>query len=144
MNKKYFLFIGIGILIILFISLLIFGKNEDNSVVLLNMTKLQEKIKNKDTFVLVITQDGCSHCKNYEPIMDTVSQKYNISLYNLNLTTLSSNEYAELKKIANINSTPTTLFFVDGEEESTLNRLIGETSETKLVEKLKKLGYIKE
>lgn len=116
--------------------------NNDTKVITVSFSELESKINNKDDFVLVISQDGCSHCKNYSPIIDRVSSKYDIEIYNLNLTKLISEDAKKLNNIANINATPTTIFFKNGEEVSTLNRINGEASEKKLVEKLKKLGYI--
>ena len=49
-----------------------------------------------------------------------------------------------VKNVANISGTPTTIFIENGEEKSTLNRLVGNVAEYKLVDKLKTMGYINE
>ena len=116
--------------------------DKKSNVVLINYSELEKKVNNKDDFVLVITQEGCSHCKNYTPVIEKVSKKYNINIYDLSLTDLSDEESKKISTIANVSGTPTTVFFKNGNEESTLNRINGETSESKLVDKLKKLGYI--
>ena len=118
------------------------NNNQKSNVVSIKFSELKEKIENKDDFVLVITQEGCSHCKNYAPTIKKVSNKYDIKIYDLDLTKLSDEEKKELVTIANVSGTPTTIFFKDGEEKSTLDRLNGAVSESKLVSKLKKLGYI--
>ena len=118
------------------------NNNQKSNVVSIKFSELKEKIENKDDFVLVITQEGCSHCKNYAPTIKKVSNKYDIKIYDLDLTKLSDEEKKELVTIANVSGTPTTIFFKDGEEKSTLDRLSGAVSESKLVSKLKKLGYI--
>ena len=69
-------------------------KKEDkkSNVVAIKFNELKEKIDNKDDFVLVVTQEGCSHCKNYAPTMKKVSIKYDIKIYDLDLTKLTDNE----------------------------------------------------
>lgn len=120
------------------------NKKENKSITYINVSKLKEKINNKEDFVLVFTQEGCGHCESYYPVIESVAKKYNVKIYNINLTSLEKNEINEVNKIASINGTPTTLFFINGEEQTTLNRINGDTTEQKLVKKLKKLGYIKE
>ena len=117
-------------------------EDENSNVVSIKFEDLKKKIDAKEDFVLVITQEGCSHCQNYAPTIKKVSNKYNIKIYDLSLTALSDDDKKELVTIANVSGTPTTIFFKNGEEESTLNRLVGAVSESKLVAKLKKLGYI--
>ena len=41
-------------------------------------------------------------------------------------------------------ATPTTIFIKDGKEASLLNRLEGDLSESRVVEKFKKMGFIEE
>jgi len=120
----------------------IFSKTDKNNFVFISYTELEKKIKNKENFVLVVTQEGCSHCKNFNPTVKKVANNYNIKIYDLNLTKLSDEESKKISTIANISGTPTTIFYKNGEEESTLNRINGETSEKNLINKLKKLGYI--
>lgn len=119
------------------------SKTSKSNVVFIDVEQLEEKIKNKDSFVLVFTQDGCSHCQTYAPVLESVSKKYDIKIYDLNLTKVKSADISRVNTIASISGTPTTVFYKNGEEETTLNRINGDTSESKLVEKLKKLGYIK-
>ena len=142
-HKINFAIVIVVILIVAGVAFFLLSKNmQTGSVKSISISELKEKIDNKDSFILVITQDGCSHCQNYAPIIREISEEYNIKIYDLNLTNLTKDEKDELINIANVNGTPTTLFFKNGEEESTLNRINGEASSSKLVNKLKKLGYI--
>ncbi len=150
MKKKILIIIPI----LLVIGLLIFGvfiknknkenDNSNNKIVELSMADLNKKIEDKDTFILLITQTGCSHCEAFLKTVKNTIKDYDIVFYDINLTNLSSDEQGQLKLIANTSGTPTTVFIKDGVEETTLNRIVGETSEAKLVEKLTKQGYIKE
>lgn len=150
MKKKILIIIPI----LLVIGLLIYGvfiknknkenDNSNNKIVELSMADLNKKIEGKDTFILLITQTGCSHCEAFLKTVKNTIKDYDIVFYDINLTNLSSDEQGQLKLIANTSGTPTTVFIKDGVEETTLNRIVGETSEAKLVEKLTKQGYIKE
>ena len=148
MKKKTYLIILIILLILLFVSLgvlYIRKKEEENTLVYeINMQQLEEKINNKDTFILVMTQTGCVHCQSYLPTIKKVSREYGVTFYVLNRAKLSKEEYNRLNDIANISGTPVTIFIVDGEEKTALNRLTGSIEKSRLVEKLISEGYINE
>lgn len=133
-NKK------IKIIIILGMIFLITGCK--NNLERIDYNDLKEKVKNEETFILEISQDNCSHCEEFTPRLKNILDTYNIKAYNLNLTYLSKDDYDELNKDYNIEGTPTTIFFKKG-KELTNNRINGSTSDKKLINILKRLGYIK-
>lgn len=145
MAKKMILFLSI---LILFFSILFYAttKNEKNTslVTFITMSTLKEKLENKDSFVLILSQDGCSHCEAYLKTVDNVISKYNVTIYDLNLSKLNNSEKNELSSLFSISGTPTTVFITEGEEKTSLNRIVGELEKDKLTQKLKNLGYIKE
>ena len=47
-----------------------------------------------------------------------------------------------MKDIANVQSTPQTLFFVDGQEHSTTSRIVGAVKKSNIISRLKAMGYI--
>lgn len=110
----------------------------------INISELKEKIDNKDSFILVITQDSCSHCKAYLPVINDVAKTYNITIYDISQTNLSDEDATYLKNIASISGTPTTVFIVEGVEKTTTNRLVGNVPKYRVIEHLKALGYINE
>ena len=121
-----------------------FNKTEYPYIHELTFNELESKLNNQDSFVLIITQTGCSHCEAYLLVVQNVSNKYKVDFYVLNRTNISDEERTKLKNIANISGTPTTLFYTSGEEKSALNRLVGQATEYRLVEKLTSEGYIYE
>ena len=121
-----------------------FNKTEYPYIHELTFKELESKLNNQDSFVLIITQTGCSHCEAYLPVVQNVSDKYKVDFYVLNRTNISDEERTKLKNIANISGTPTTLFYTSGEEKSALNGLVGQATEYRLVEKLTSEGYIHE
>ena len=151
MKKNILTIIGI-ILVCLAVIGLVFAsktlnqknKEEDNHLIEISITELQEKVNNKETFILLISQTNCSHCAEYKPVLKEVLTKYDILAYEIDETKLSEKENGILKNIANISGTPTTVFIVDGEEANTQNRLIGAANKNKIINRLKAMNYIKE
>ena len=121
-------------------------KKSDKYLVEISIAELQEKIDKKETFILVVTKDGCSYCESYKPVIKDVLEEYDVVAYNINQTKLTTEEdqntYEEL--VPNITGTPTTVFFKNGEETTVSNRLVGAVKRDKVVDRLKALGYITE
>ncbi len=112
-----------------------------SNIVSITVSELEAKIQNKETFILVVSQTGCSHCKQYLPELNRTLKKINLTAYDLNVTGLKSEEATTLNKYINFSGTPTTFFYRDGEEKTTLNRITGYADEIKILERLKSLGY---
>jgi len=102
------------------------------------------KIEHKDDFVLYVGNKSCSHCKDFEPKLKSVINDYKITVYKIDTATLSTDEYAEFISPIGEIGTPTVLFFYDGAESGTSNRINGDVSKDKVIEKLKANDYIKD
>jgi predicted bacteriocin transport accessory protein len=113
-----------------------------NNLKTIKYDEFEKMINNKETFILEISQNGCSHCNEYNPIIKKVLKDNNITAYNLNISYISNKEYDKLKEEYNFSGTPTTMFFNKGEEIFS-SRIVGSTSETKLTKTLKRLKYVK-
>ena len=109
----------------------------------ISFAEFKEKMINKDTFALYIGNEGCSHCVSYLPTLKSVVNEYNITLYHLDNSKLSKDESSSLKNYISITGTPTVAFITDGEEETTLNRIVGEASKEETIKRFKTNGYIK-
>lgn len=144
-NKNLILYILIAIIVVIGILLvykLAFKTNENTNLVDITVNELENKITNKETFILVISQTGCSHCEQYLPELNRTLKEVNLNAYVINLSKLSSEEATTLNKYVNVSGTPTTVFFHEGEEATTLNRISGYAPKVKIKERLKSLGYI--
>ena len=149
--KKITVFI-IGLLIILLLSgltaFIIYKHVEKNKPVkdpyyhTLNYQSFKKKIDKGDNFILVIHQTGCPHCANYLPIVKDVTNEYKIDIYNINTSDLSDKDKNSFNSIVHYSGTPTTIFMFNGVETTPLNRMVGETNKTTLVQRLKSLGLI--
>ena len=126
------------------VALLICGcKKDENHIIEINYSNLKEKLNNKESFVLYIGNENCAHCQSYKPVLTSVLNDYDIDIYHLDNTKLTVDEYNEFKSILNVSGTPTIIFITDGEEETTLNRIVGEKTKQETIDRFKTNGYIK-
>lgn len=153
MQKKKNIILGVlvCVLVILVCTLLFVlgkkynpSKGDYKSVINIDLAGFKEKVANKEKFVLVVTQTGCSHCLAYLPVLEEVGEEYKLTFYDINMTDLSDEDKTEFNKLVRISGTPTTIFYTDGEEQSTTTRLVGEKSKEKIISRLKSEGYINE
>ncbi len=105
-------------------------------------TTLEEKVKNKESFVVLIIQNGCIHCEKFQPVFDDFAEENNIEYVKLNLTNMSSIDGNSLNANYEISGTPTLLIFKNGVEQKELT-ISGEATKNVLKETFKKAGYIK-
>lgn len=144
MKKKNIIFIIAIILLITIISLLIFNKQTKGEFTKINYNQIKEKIKNKDNFILIVSRTTCSHCLDYKPKVKEITKEYNIKVYYIDYDEESKTNQDKLLNDLNLDgSTPITMFFKKGEETSLMDRLNGDLSKSKVIEKLKKMGFIK-
>ena len=98
---------------------------------------------------------------NYAVSITKSDSTYNVTIYykgeaidngsfvqgtdsDIDLLELSDKEEASLMSEFPITGTPTTIFITDGVEEDTHNRIDGNLKKSKIIEKLKDSGYIKD
>ena len=145
MNKKNNIILTIAI--ILFIGLIIFlviNHEEVKTGALEELTykEVQEKIDNKEDFVIVLSQTTCSHCAEYKPTIKQIAKKHKITIYYLDYDKYKKQEKKIIEKFNFDGGTPTTFFYKDGKETSVMNRLIVNVTSSKVIAMLKKLEYI--
>lgn len=144
-NKNNILTIGIIAILVLAIILIIYGQIERQNYGLKEITyeEITTKKENKEDFILIVSRSDCSHCATYKPKVQQISKDYKIITYYINIDYLSNKE--EFLSEFNLKgSTPMTLFFKNGKETSVLNRLEGDLSTSKILEKFEELGFIEQ
>ena len=119
-------------------------KSRDKYFALISYKDLMNKIDNKEDFVLVISKTDCSHCLEYKPKVSSVANEYKIMIYYIDIDKLTQKQSAKIKEVFNYSGTPTTIFIIDGTEETAANRIVGEAKREKIVAKLKSNGFIDE
>lgn len=149
MKKKLLIFLGlalsIGAIVAIVYAAITLNKQqeiEDNYLIELSYKELEEKIKNKDSFMLIYTQSNCSHCHQFKPVLKKTLAKQDLYGYEIVLDKLETSDRAKLNDIANVSNTPTIVFIKDGQEINSSSRLVGARSEEEIINKLKYLGYI--
>ena len=103
---------------------------------------VMEKLENKETFVLLLSQTTCSHCAEFKPKLAKVAKKYEAEIYYIEVNLINEEQKKKFKEYINYSSTPTTVFIRNGEEATSANRISGNVSEEKIVDKLKSNGFI--
>ena len=149
MKKKLLILTGLvlsigAIMAIIYAAITLNKQQEIESNYLIELTykELEEKINNKESFVLIYTQTTCSHCHEFKPILKRTLAKQNFYGYEIVLDKLEKADRAKLNDIANVSGTPTMVFIKNGQEINSSSRLVGIRSEDEIVNKLKYLGYI--
>lgn len=127
-----------------FLTLLTGCENKKDSYLKdLSYKELEEKVNNKEEFFFVVTRDGCSHCEEFVPVLEKILNDNKIVGYNYNLAKQSDEENGKFDELFAVDGTPTTIFVKDGQEVSIMQRINGNVSEDKVIQKLKNNGYIK-
>ncbi len=137
-NITIYIFIIIGIVCLIISLFLTLSKNIiiDNHIIEINYDSYREIIKKNEYSIIILTSATCQHCKNYKPAVNRVANDYNITVYDLNVNSLSYNEYLEIhdKYIALKDSysngrpsilIPTTIITKNGEEVDSILNDIG-------------------
>ncbi len=139
------LLIVIGIVLVVVLACLYFfdAFAKDNYCTEITFEQLEEKMNNKDTFIIFFGSTICSHCKDFQPTLNRVIKEYDIIIYYLNVHNLTDEEHSDLLALINYGSSTPKLYFVEEGEYSQYNALSGNRSYNEVVEKLEKNGYIK-
>ena len=132
----------IPIIILIVIAVYLITINTGGSFQELKSNDVIKKINNKDTFVLCVSQTTCSHCMMYKPTLKSLANKHNITIYYVDIDLFDEKEEKEFSKYIHIDGTPTTIFYINGEEKTSAYRISGNAPGNKVEEKLKKLKFI--
>ena len=144
MKKKNTLFIIIVIIFLSIIGILLINQlnNQTGELIKTNYKQITKKIDNKEDFILIISRSNCSHCISYKPKVEQIAKKYKIVVYYIDYDEEEKKDEL-LKELKLDGSTPITLFFKNGKETSILNRLEGDVDNDKIIDKFKKMEFVK-
>lgn len=142
-NSNLIWIIAIVILVLLLAFLIINKAISKGNLVELTYDEFVQKIDNEESFVLCVSRTTCSHCATYKPKLESVAKDYAIDLYYIDIDKYSEEEQEEFEKIINFNdTTPTTVFLREGKETTTSNRLVGDASTSRIIDKLKSNDFV--
>ncbi len=115
-----------------------------NNISSIEYKDLIKKFDNKETFILYIGSSECSQCKSFSPKFETVITDYNIKdVYELDLSKLSDKDKLKFNTFVNVSGTPNVVFITKGEEANSFNRINGNISTPRIIERLKANNIIK-
>ncbi|MEG2351203.1 MAG: thioredoxin family protein [Bacilli bacterium] len=109
----------------------------------ISLNDFKQMIVDKKSFAIYVGNDSCSACVAYKPTLTKVANEHKLTIYYLDNSKLSSDEFKDFSNYLNVTGTPTIAFIENGEEETSLNRITGVTDEKSTIEKFKTNGYIK-
>lgn len=132
-----------GFILAIIVAFILCGCNKKSNIKEISFDEFKNKMENKESFVLYVGNENCSHCEAYKPILESVLEEYGIFIYHIDNSKLTDKESSEFTRYLSISGTPTVTFITNGEEESTLNRIVGEKTKEATIEKFKINGYIK-
>ena len=142
-NNNLIWLIAIVILVLLVAFLIINKAISKGDLVELTYDEFTEKIDNEESFVLCVSRTTCSHCATYKPKLENVAKDYGIDLYYIDIDKYSDEEQEEFVKVINFNdTTPTTVFLKNGKETTASNRINGDVSTNRIIDKLKSNDFI--
>lgn len=141
MKKHLGLIILIIIILTLAIIAVVFSEDDTKYIKEISINKVIEKQENKDSFILFIKQNGCSHCVEFTPTFMSVLRQYDLKAYELNLSNLTEEENEIFYDTFDTTGTPTVLFFENGTES--LIKIEGAQPKSKVISKLESTGFIK-
>ena len=145
MKKNNLIIIICCILLVSLIALLLFNNNKESYTLKpITFKEVKELVKNKEDFIIILSQSTCSHCALYKPKAKLVAEEYNINIYYLDYDLDEKNKSKILEYFNFDGSTPQTFFFKEGKEISVMERLSGDVNKEEIINKLKKLEYIEE
>ena len=131
-------------LVILFFSLIFITGcgNKRTTYNEISYSDYKMMVENKESFPLVIGSSTCSACSMFKPTMEVFISKYNIDVKYIDISKLSDEEYKEFSVLVGFKSTPTTVFYKDGEQSSSYFRIVGSAGLSSVVDAYKRMGYI--
>lgn len=117
---------------------------EYSNIKKISLKTLKKMIAKEEDFILLISQTYCSHCIEYKPIFNEALIDSNLIGYELDIATLSENDYYEFADLfPTVDGTPTTLFFKEGKEISEESRMVGYQEKESVLEAFTENGFKK-
>lgn len=130
--------IGIIALVVVVIIYVAYTKDNKEYFISLNYEELNNKIENKDSFMLCVSSTTCSHCAQFKPKLKEIANDYKVELYYTDVDLYSEEDNKEFSDTYKITGTPTTLIFIDGKEVSVMSRIEGDVSKDKIINAITK------
>lgn len=156
MKKKDYILIGVAVLFIVASFFLTGNKKEEprdyNSI--LSNVEIKNAVNSisydyfdaltqtsKENKIIYLGSASCSWCSKFKPILEDITNEYNLAVYYIDLATVSQSEYNKITEAVgdNFSGTPTTLIM---KGSTVVDALGGYTEKENVVNFFKKNGFI--
>ena len=97
-------------------------------------------LNNQDNFLIIFSQTGCSHCKDFKPKINKIAKENKFIVYYLEIDKIDSETYNTFKDEYDFTGTPTTFVVKKGIIK---DKIVGNVTDEQLSEFLKNNEYIK-
>ena len=103
-NKTVNIIIIIGIVFLIASLILMLTRNKkiDNHIIDISYDEYKEIISKDEYSIILFTSPTCTHCQSYKPYVNYVCDDYDLIVYDLNLSSLSYDQYIEIHDKYNI------------------------------------------
>lgn len=132
-NRKYWY--GFMIVLIVMIMMMWLGnqKEEAGKIETLTISELKAKIKDNDSFPLMITSEYCIHCKELKELLDGYFKKHSLTIYEVSIDVESKQQEELMKEIKELFpsyvGTPNLFYIEEGRVISQYDNMNGELNE---------------
>lgn len=126
--------------IIILVALLLVSGCSKSYLKEISYDEYKKLLEDEETFILEVMSDDCTACKDFRPKLKDVASSYKIEVKYINIDKLTADQYDELA----VSATPTVIFYIDGEEETTAARIVGSVKREKIISKFKASGFIED
>lgn len=112
-----------------FVSEEVEDNDEYEKIQMINVAEFEKRIKEKENMLIIITEQTCLYCLEYEPIVEEVLQEQNRVMYELDTFYLNQDELKRFREYYAFDSMPTIFYVKDG---VVVSDLIGSKSKDEL------------
>lgn len=89
-------------------------KNNYSQIKTISFSEFEKIVTEQEKLVVIVSSSACSHCLNFEPVVNKVLTELNSSIYRLDILSLTIPDKNKLDTYYTITGTPTLLSIKNG------------------------------
>ncbi|MFR4996358.1 MAG: thioredoxin [Clostridium paraputrificum] len=124
MRRKWIVFVFLIICMLVGCSSSYERDTGEGKIVYITLEEMQEKMINKDNFIISFTQEKCRYCKEFYELFDEYRKNHNVIIYEVNLSkeTREAKDNLEIihEYFPTFSTTPGIYYAKDGKVDSSL------------------------
>jgi len=108
----------------------------------ISLSELKDITKRNKKYILILTGEGCSHCRAYKPVLNDILGNNNLTAYEVEVWSLSKEEVEDLKTITGPYEGVPVTFVMSGDRK--IDSIIGGIDRSRIIDFLTVNGFIEE